>query len=199
MTNELSKLILKTIWLTFQFIVAISITFLGVSVIPLAVIFLVGALGLLSIALGGVIVFLHSPTITAMILIVVAFICGIATIVIAIILTLVFAMTMSFISLFVSLIINTIFNNKGIKSWLIHLVAYSFSGTLTGIPFSMLGLALTWGLTQIFQQIQPYSTPIMLSLIALCIVAGIFSVNVSGITMGTMTKIRDFLLKLRST
>jgi len=199
MKNELPNIIGKTIWLAFQCITAISITFLAVSIIPLVLIFLVGALGLLCITLGGVIVFWHSPTIGAVSLIVVAFLCGVAAIVIAIILTLAFAITISFVSLFVSLFVNMIFNDKGIKSWLMHLVAYSFFGTLTGIPFSLLGLATIWGLAQIFQQIQPYSTPVMFSLITLCVIAGIFSVNISGITMSTMTKIRDFFLKLRST
>jgi hypothetical protein len=96
------------------------------------------------------------------------------------------------------LLVDAIFSHDGIKSWLLYLLAYGFSGALTGIPFGLLGLAAVWGMGQMFQQLQPYSLPAMIVVMALSILTGIFSVNMSGITMGAMTKVRELFLKPRS-
>lgn len=199
-TKELLNLTGKIIWLAFQAFTAFSVTFFAILLIPLVVILFVGVLGLLSIGLGGVIAFWHSPFIGTIILIAVAFICAIAAIVIAIVLTIAFALAMSFVALLVSALVDEILKHKGVTSWAFYFIAGSFAGALSGIPFGLLGLAAIWGLMQLFPQLQPYSTPTMIVIMAIFCFSGILAADVCGVTLGAMAKLRELLRKLmRST
>jgi len=198
MTKESSNPIYKITWLAFQAIAAFCVTFFTFSILSIAVILVVGVVGLVLVALGSLITFLHAPYFGTFMLIAGVFLFIIVAIIGLVILTLMFAFAISFVSLLISLLVDAIFRHDGIKSWLLHLLAYAFSGALAGIPFGLLGLAAVWGMGQMFQQLQSYSLPAMIVVMALSILAGIFSVNVSGITMGALTKVRDSFLKPRS-
>jgi hypothetical protein len=188
--NKLLRFIRDVIWPTFQFILAVSITVLVLSVIPVFIILLTGFVGLAFATQISFMVILNSPFYGSAIAILI-FAGVIAATVIAIaLLILVLILTVSFTVLPISLIVQTILRRKETKSWLMHITIYSFSGALTGIVLGSLVLLITWANLQESQ----YSALAMFSVMTVSILSGILSVNICGITLVTTEKVRDFFL-----
>ncbi len=173
-----------------DYILSVGVTVLVLSVIPIFIIVLVGILGIISAAMITVMLMLNTP-INGFLLGILFFIIVIFLTVISIALLIsVLILVITLTALPISLIIQKELRQKEIKSWFVHLVAYIFSGGLTGLIF---GTAITLATWANLKELQ-YSVLATISIIVFSVLFGVLSVNICGITLSTTRKFQNFFL-----
>ena len=198
--NNFLRSILKALSSALQFVLAVSITVLVLSVIPILIVTIIG---LVAMALASFMTIMLTCCggepmegfMAGMLFLVGS---GLATIVAIALVILLIIFAVALISLPTSLLVQTVLHRKEIKSWLMYLTTYSFAGGLAGILLGLLALLTTWKDLKEFQYFGLATFGIMI----FSILFGILSVNICGITLSTTKKaqglVRRWLTKKQS-
>lgn len=183
-----------TSWLVFQFTLAVGVTVSLLSIVPIIVLGILGLAGFVVAAWTTMMAMLSSPYLGLALGIVMFLIVGIVTLLAMVLSVLILILAVSLIALPTSLLAQNALRQNRIKSWLVHLSAYSISGAFVGGFLGTLPSFLIW--TSLKDDMQ-HPELAVLGMMLFSIFGAMFSVNMCGVIVSATNKVREFFVLRR--